>query len=358
MFRHLPHSKYTCPRGPRLILAAVLALSHLALSGGHAAEPGPARSQAARPHPPASRGVPGAQPARPRLQKAYFKQPTEEERLQFHNEMERNGWQGAVPAVIPTSYTHANGSVSAATFQFATLYGDVDGDNRPEWVTGYYFSPKSASGAVPKSAARGAELGGSPATTLRDDRARIVVFGREGNGPWRVQWRSPGLGFEFHVPEFNLSEVQSKLDRLENLRPPLSLVNIDGDRSLEIVYNCWSASDLMGALPGVYRYDGARWVSVAPQADRFGLQDVDDDGKLELITGSPYIGYGMGDDDVPRVWRWNGRQYQEASSEYPEFYKDLASRYTAYVKDMEARGEVFKRPAWERAIQKAISLAG
>ena len=352
MFRHLPLSKYT-RRASSLILAATLPLSLGAVSRGHAAVLGPAKS------PPARAAKPRApQAARPRLQKAYFRQPTEEERIQFHNEMERNGWQGAVPAVIPTSYTHVKGYVSAASYQFATLYGDVDGDNRPEWVAGYYFSAKSTSAADPKSGGRASDADTNPAAALRDDRARIVVFDREGNGPWRVEWRSPGLGFEFHVPEFNITEVQSNLERLENLRPPLSLVDIDGDRRLEIVYNCWSASELMGALPGVYRHEGNRWLSVAPQADRFSLQDVDDDGKLELITGSPYVGYGMGDDDVPRVWRWNGRQYQEASSEFPQFYADLASRYTAYVKDMESRREPFKRPVWERAIQKAMSLAG
>jgi phytoene dehydrogenase-like protein len=99
-------------------------------------------------------------------------------------------------------------------------------------------------------------------------------------------------------------------------------------------------------------------VAVAPQADRFSMRDLDGDRRLEVVTGSPYVGFGTGDDDVPRVWRWNGRQYQEASSEFPAFYRQLAARYAAYIRRMEVQREEFRRSAWQRALQKATSLAG
>lgn len=181
---------------------------------------------------------------------------------------------------------------------------------------------------------------------------------RRSGGHWRADWRSPGLGYEFCEPSFNRWEVENGLDRLENLRVPLSLIDVDGDGRLEIAYHCRGEAPMQGAMPGIYRYDGQRWVAIAPQGDRFSLQDVDRDGRLEVITGSRRIGQGMGDDDVPRVWRWNGRQYQDTSREFPRFYADLAARYTAYVQQMEERGVDFNREVWERAIQKASSLSG
>ena len=283
--------------------------------------------------------------------KSGLKRATGDELRQFHNELERQGWHVAGPAPLPVGYLREGESVRPVGTHFATLYGDVDGDRQPEWVVGYHFPPR-------KGPAGSASTGSRSSASAQDDRAHIVVFKREENR-WKSAWISPGLGYEFQVPKFNMREVGAGLDAAEHLGLPLSLVDIDGDGHLEISYQCWSESETVGALPGVYRYDGSRWTSVAPQADRFSLQDVDGDGKsLEVVTGSRYVGYGMGDDDVPRVWRWNGRQYQEASSDFPDFYARLARRYAEHVRHLEQTGEEFERPVWERAIQKAASLAG
>jgi hypothetical protein len=273
-------------------------------------------------------------------ERARLKQASPEELVQFHNEMKRNGWASFQIAVIPIGYERDNGMIHEGAGQFATLHGDVDGDGRPEWVVG--CDHVSASGS----------------TSSQDDQARIVIFKKDGAGRWRLLWRSPGLGEKFGVPRFNIEEVEKDLDQVENLCLPLALLNVNGDDRLEILYYCWSESEAVGALPGIYRYEGNRWVNVAPQSDRFSVLDLDGDGKLEVVTGSRRIGYGMGDDDVPRVWRWNGRQYEEASREFPQFYATLAARYSQYVRRMQVNGEPFQRAIWDRAIQKANSLKG
>jgi hypothetical protein len=279
-------------------------------------------------------------------QAARFRRPGAEEMKQFYAEFWRKGWRNTIIPSLPTEYGTQSGSAEAA--------GSRDG--QPEWVVGCYLSPEALAEEAP--AGPGVRPAGLAAGEPDDDRARLVIFKRDASGLWRVHWRSPGLGYEFRVPRFNLWEVRNQLDQPAGLRPPIALVDIDADGSLEISYHCWSEVEAVGGLPGVYRFDGARWVSIAPQADRFSLRDVDGDRKLEVITGSPYVGFGSGDDDVPRVWRWNGRQYQEASSEFRQYYRDLAARYDAYIRRMEARREEFKKPMWERALQKAASLAG
>jgi hypothetical protein len=299
---------------------------------------------------PAAASAQRERPAGPRasgLPRAHLKQATAEELTQFHNELERAGWQSPGLAPIPSAYHRSASGVHPVRVQFATLQGDLDGDGQPEWVVGYHFPPQQRSGAA-----------ASAGSARADDRARIAVFRKETSGDWRLTWVSPGLGYEFGAPRFNVREVELDLDHITNLRPPLALVDIDRDGKLEIAYYCWSELETLGGLPGVYRFDGARWVSVAPQADRFSLRDLNRDGALEVITGSRFVGHGMGDDDVPRVWRWNGRQYQEASSEFPAFYADLRTRYDAHVRRMERAGEKFERAVWERAIRKAASLAG
>jgi hypothetical protein len=330
-----------------------LRLCWLLLAGACALSPGLAR---AVPPKKAARSASTAAAAPISLsQRCRFRQATAEEMNQFHNELNRHGWQGAAVAAVAAGYAKENGVVQETGIQRATLYGDVDGDGQPEWVVGCNFPTRSRETAPVGPP----EPGRSPGRP-RDDRARIVIFKKDAAdraGRWHLHWCSPGLGYEFHSPEFNMKEVEQGLDRIENLRLPLSLLDVDGDRRLEIVYQCWSESPEVGGLPGIYRFDSGRWVTVTPQADRFSVRDLDGDGRLEVITGSRCVGYGMGDDDVPRVWRWKGRQYQEASRDFPRFYADLVSRYAAYVRRMEAYGARFNRVAWERAIQKATSLA-
>lgn len=294
----------------------------------------------ATPRPAAVRPRPA--PARPR---GYFKIPSGAERTRFYSEFRRNGWEDVQIATVTPGYTLVNGVVNRQEPQFATFFGDVDGDRRPEWVVGCYFN-------APPNPGRPVPPGGS------DDRARIVVFKKNAKGEWQT-WRSAGLGNEFAEPRFNREEVENGLDRVENLLLPLSLVDVDRDGQLEIAYHCLSRSGL-GDLPGVLRYENTRWVSIAPQADRFSLQDLDRDGKLEAVTGSRRIGSGSGDDDVPRVWRWDSqrRQFREASRDFPQFYSDLANRYQLFIQRKEAKGEEIDRSVWERAIQKANSMAG
>jgi hypothetical protein len=58
------------------------------------------------------------------------------------------------------------------------------------------------------------------------------------------------------------------------------------------------------------------------------------------------------------VWRWTGSQFQESSRAYPRFYAALTMNYRAFVLRMRAGGEQFNHAAWQRAIEKASSLAG
>jgi len=294
-----------------------------------------------------ARRAPAPAPALPLYQKSRFREPTPEERLQFHAELKEQGWPVVMYAPVPTAYGVEKGRVIPVQTRFATLYGDLDGDRQPEWVVGCYFHPLT----VPEPREVGMQTG-------MEQRARIVVFKKDAEGRWRFRWRSPGLGYEFRVPLFNLQEVEHGLDLKENLRLPLSLVDVDRDGKLDIAYHAWSEAAGGGGLPGVYRCEGGRFLSVAPQADRFSLLDLNRDGKLEVITGSPYVGYGAGDDDVPRVWRWNGRRYQEASVDFPGYYVNLLDRYRKFVRQREKQGLSYPRTVWERAIQKASNLSG
>ncbi len=286
---------------------------------------------------------------------------------QITDELSAAGLRNGRIATVPAAYHTLGGGAPVLPINNhpATLHGDVDGDGKAEWVVGCYYHPERV---IPDKPGAPDPVGDRMREVAEDDRARIVVFKQDAVGKWKLSWKSPGLGFRFGAPEYNLREVQQNLDRMESLLPPLALVDVDRDGVQEIAYTCWSRSDAVGAMPGVYRWEKAvrpqptealgRWMSVAPQADRFSLQDVDQDRVLEVVAGSRYVGYGTGDNDVPRVWKWTGRQFQEASGRYPLFYSQLADRYREHMKSLDASGGDWKRNLWERAYQKARSLAG
>ena len=302
--------------------------------------------------------TPAPRPALSLAQRCHFVPATPEELTQFHNELQRQGWAGAYRATVPTRYAIRNDRVEPLDPHFATFLGDVDGDGQPERVVGYYFDPE------PQNADGSSGTPAGPATRgPQDDRARIVVFKKDSEGHWRFRWRSPGLGNRFEVPQPNLDEVQQGLDLLQNLNLPLALTDVNRDGRLEIIYYCVSQFEAIGALPGVLRCvrnrtGEDRWVNVAPHADRFSVRDVDQDGTLEVVVGSRRVGYGSGDDDVPRVWRWSGTQFQEASRAFPRFYAALTATYRAYVLRMRADATPFDHVVWQRAIDKATSLSG
>jgi len=246
---------------------------------------------------------------------------------------------GAVPATVPVRYGWAGGRIVVTRRHFAILSGDVDADAQgsPELVVGCYFPSTPSEGGT------------------QDDRARIVVFKRVGR-IWVKEWTSPGLGYEFDRPRYNIEEVEQGLESLASLAPPVQLVKILGDRQYSIAYFAWSKSAQVGGLPGIYRYSGGRWHNVAPQADRFSIRDLDGDGEIQVVAGTRYVGFGSGDDDVPRVYRWDGRRFEEASSRFPRFYRDLAEAYRHHVRELEERHQLFARDVWERAIRKADSF--
>ncbi len=291
-------------------------------------------------------------------QKSRFRRPSPDEFRQIYAALAEKGWSSAILARVPTSYTAGESGVQVGDYQEAVLQGNVDEDDQPEWVLGLYFPLRMPGMPEAEETPFSMMARMDPARAAHDDRASIVVLKKDTSGQLKVSWRSPGLGFEFGAPRFNMREVDLGIEPLRNLRTALALVDVDGDRRLEIQYSCWSQTSSVGLLPGVYRWDRSRWVSVAPQADRFCLLDLNRDGKLELVTGSRHIGYGMGDDDVPRVWRWKDGQYQEASTEFPRYYGALARRYQDYVRRSTERGEKVDTAVWERAIQKATSLSG
>jgi hypothetical protein len=244
---------------------------------------------------------------------------------------------GTVLATIPDSYRLDPGTRHLETEweSFAIRFGDVDGDGQRDYVLGCYFPAGE----------------GSP-----DGRARIVVFKKSGKR-WLLSWTSPGLGYEFDRPRYNAQEVETGLDTADHLQSPLELRDLGGDGRLSIVFFAWSQSTQVGGLPGIYRSIGGRWRNVAPQADRFTLRDLNGDGHLEVIAGTRYVGYGSGDDDVPRVYRWEGERFEEASSRFPRFYAELARIYRDHVRRLEEGHQPFPRDVWERAIRKAENLS-
>jgi hypothetical protein len=303
----------------RLVLYACLALTSLHSSAARADESPPKERLRA-----------------PRALPPHYVLPNEADLKAMHSILP----PGSVVATVPVSYRWAEGHIEVAHRAFAILAGNVDGDTRAdkEIVLGVYF-PSSA----------------SPGGT-QDDRARIVVFKHTPKG-WLWQWTSPGLGYVFDCPRFNIQEVEQGLDEAVVLQPPLRLVKIDGDAHYSIAYFAWSKSSQVGGLPGVYRYSAARWRNVAPQADRFSLRDLNGDGELQVVAGTRFVGYGSGDDDVPRVYRWGRRGFEEASSQFPRFYRELAEAYRKHVRQLEETHQAFARDVWERAIRKAESFA-
>ncbi|MBM3460191.1 MAG: hypothetical protein FJX77_16855, partial [Armatimonadetes bacterium] len=274
------------PRSLLSYLASVGCLLSATLypAGAAQAGAGPAAPRRSRSTPPARAGRLDPAPASGNPSPAAgYRQPNPAEREQFRTALERRGWKAEI-AVVPQSYSMP-GPVDARGLrhsqpigaQNATLFADVDGDRLPEWVVGYYFAPDPAAIAQPTGSFTLEE-----AAALLDERARLVVFKQDAEGAWQISWRSPGLGFEFAPPEFNLKEVNEGLDSEANLQLPLTLRDVDGDGRHEICFHCRSVDREVGELPGVYRYDGSRWVSVAPQADRFSLRDLNRDGKLEV----------------------------------------------------------------------------
>ena len=274
-------------------------------------------------------------------------------------EIERLLPPGATIARMPLSYVRKGDRIYADinNIAAASLFGDVDGDGKNEFVVGCLFkSQEPPSGLAPGTpVAPGAMM---KSDLPRDDRARLVVFKRGSTGHWTRFWTSPGLGYKFDIPKHNIDEIGQGIETLADLRTPISLADVDGDGALEIVYYAWSEDEeRLGALPGIYRWDGSRWGNIAPQGDRFSVRDLDQDGKLEVLIGSRYVGYSTGNDDVPRVYRWNGRRYNEASAEFPGYFADLARRYKRAIEQFEAHGEDYEKTLWDRAIQQAENRA-
>jgi hypothetical protein len=250
---------------------------------------------------------------------------------------------GTIQAQIPMAYRlEPDRKVATAQYAFAYFSGDVDGDGEAEYVMGCYFSDAATGGAA-------------------DDRARLAVFKAQGTSKgkrtWHLTWTSPGLGHEFDLPRYNAREVEEGLEQVEAVQPPIQLVRLEPGGPLAIAYFAWSRSAQVGGLPGIYRFTGGRWRNVGPQADRLNIADLDGDGRPEVIAGTRFVGYGFGDDDVPRVFRWDGQQFAEASSDFPQYYARLLVLYRNHLHRLEETQQVFARDVWERAIRKAETLA-
>lgn len=278
--------------------------------------------------------------------------PSPDEWATFHELMRRDGWDGVQIARLPVRYEIEAGGVRPVGDRPAALRADLTGDGEAEWVVGAYLPTR------PSEAPRqGPFAARDRALSAPSERARLAVF-QSVQGHWKLVWRSAGLGYKFSPNAYVLKEVEQKVERIEGLLPPFGVADIDGDGAKEIVYQTWGRSSTEGGLPGIFRWDSARWVEVAPPGDRFSLRDLDGDHRLEVITASQFVGQNSGEDDVPRVWRWNAGRYQDASSMFPEYYRDLLERYRSHVTELRRIGAPVDEEAWKRALTKAGSLAG
>lgn len=279
-------------------------------------------------------------------------------------QVREQGWEGAQPARLPVKYEQRGGRLTAVGDRLAALRGDLTGDGEDEWVFGLY---------LPARRDQVARAQADQALPAPSERTRLVVFQRVGDS-WRLVWKSAGLGYRFSPNPFVRHEVENELGEFDMLLPPLGLGDVDRDGALEIIYQTGDRDEpetvttpdgrprkrdsAAGGMAGIFRYDQGRWVEIAPPADRFSLLDLDGDRKLEVIAGTQFVGQGRGDDDVPRVWRWHSGRYQDASPMYSDFYRRLAMRYSSLVDRMKQAGQLFDAEVWNRAIQKARSLAG
>ena len=169
--------------------------------------------------------------AAPRLtplsEQCRFRRASDAEWEAIRRELEEKGWSGGQVAHIATSFQPVGTELRPFGMQEATLFGDVDGDGRPEWVIGLYYPPDTLGGLHAVTPL--APASGRTATSGQDDRARIVILRPEKGGRCRGVWRSPGLGYRFGPAVYNLQEVNQDLDSADSLRLPLALTDVDGD---------------------------------------------------------------------------------------------------------------------------------
>lgn len=133
------------------------------------------------------------------------------------------------------------------------------------------------------------------------------------------------------------SQAQALIKRLTpdgDITPPrvgeARFADVDHDGRLELLATVdFSGRDFFTTIVVVRNIDGrmdmkqvqGNGVSITRLADR--LQDVDRDGKLELIT-EQYIDRYEGAEAAPKdvlVYRWRSGRFVEASEEFPEYYR-------------------------------------
>lgn len=223
-------------------------------------------------------------------------------------------------AEIPGSYTVENGEVVPQNFGPAILPITLP-DGRAGVVVGYY-QPVEYPFLIRES-----EPGQEPRKipVIPNTRCHLSVFVKDGEA-WKEVWSARPWGKTFDVLGGQCREVAAGSLPAESLLPPVSLMDLTGSGTPELIVSVTVSPNIAigGYLVAVF--------SFAPQlgrqvftADirRLQVVDLDDDGKMEIVTveSGGWIADGLAD-----VWRWTGSEFKKDNYGFPEFYVAEAER--------------------------------
>lgn len=145
----------------------------------------------------------------------------------------------------------------------------------------------------------------------------------------------------------NLAVYDSKFDQMWDVKT----VDFDKDGKKEIVFVAFNNPNIFNIIVMTHQGDRlkatfAQPVKCVTPACGVFVDDLDDDGKMEIMTVS-------GEDLWVTVWRWEkSGTFKDSSADFPRFYLDYVKRYGKLTPD-----QLKKWPMVERHLIQARKLA-
>lgn len=265
-------------------------------------------------------------------------------------------------AEIPESYTVADGEVVPQNLRPAILPISLP-DGRSGVVVGYY-QPVEYPFLIRES-----ELGQEPRKipVIPNTRCHLSVFVRDGEA-WKELWSASPWGKTFDVLGSQCREVAAGSLPAESLLPPVSLMDLTGSGTPELIASVTVSPNIAvtGYLVAVFSFSPQVGRQVF-RADTRRLQvvDLDDDGKMEIVTAVPGGGPGP---DLADVWRWTGDKFEKDNYGFPAFYAQeaerlknkrtkVASELSSTFLNLQIAAALGRAGQWEKAASRASGVA-